>query len=76
MKEENIYNKRQDLINFAEAINVSDGDLGKIEKMVDLYLETHNNDNSPCNHEKTTKHLMSGIRYCNNPKCQKIVDIE
>ena len=29
-----------------------------------------------CNHEKTTKHIMTGIRYCSNPKCHKLIDIE
>ena len=29
-----------------------------------------------CSHEKTTKHIMTGIRYCSNPKCHKLLDIE
>lgn len=29
-----------------------------------------------CSHEKTTKYMMTGIRYCSNPKCQKLIDIE
>ena len=29
-----------------------------------------------CSHEKTTKHMMTGIKYCSNPKCKKLIDIE
>jgi hypothetical protein len=29
-----------------------------------------------CSHEKTIKHMMTGIRYCANPKCKKILAIE
>jgi hypothetical protein len=29
-----------------------------------------------CSHEKTIKNMMTGIRYCANPKCQKLLAIE
>lgn len=33
---------RNELIKFADAMNIHDGDIYKISKIVDLYLSTHN----------------------------------
>lgn len=49
----------------------------KAKKVVQEYESKHLNISAVmCSHEKTTKHMMSGIRYCSNPKCHKLLDIE
>ena len=49
----------------------------KSKKVVQEYESKHLNISAVmCSHEKTTKHMMTGIRYCINPKCHKLLDIE
>ena len=49
----------------------------KAKNIVQEYENMHLNISAfICNHEKTTKHIMTGIRYCSNPKCHIIIDIE
>ena len=48
------------------------------KRYISAYIEGYNQvlSNITCIHEKTKKHMMTGIRYCANPKCEKLLDIE
>lgn len=56
---------------------ITEKDYLEAKKPVQEYESKHLNISAVmCSHEKTTKHIMTGIRYCSNPKCQKLIDIE
>lgn len=47
----------------------------KAKKIVQKYETMHLNISTiMCSHEKTTKHMITGIRYCS--KCKKLINIE
>lgn len=48
----------------------------KLFDFVDTLINKAEKQKSKCKHEHTIKNMMTGIVYCSNPSCHKIIDIQ